>query len=266
MVTKSRKNIKKPRQRKGYSNKDIYLKLESVEKRIYFSHRTQIRIGLSAVGIAFVILGLSLWSDFLQLIGIDSSQGSILPIGYIIMGAITMICAYIVTRPRQEVKRRQATELTEQEIRKLEKSIATNHGSFSLGLFATALLVYSTSEGSGWVTFVVIGGIFVLSSLHFLCANKFIPNKKRRSIINTASFARINHIEWFLGFVPFGVGLIQTIRLDWAAVVGIICIIVGYAVLAYGLGKSIRTIKEEVQKMGSKGRKSIKKPKQPKKK
>jgi isoprenylcysteine carboxyl methyltransferase (ICMT) family protein YpbQ len=57
-----------------------------------------------------------------------------------------------------------------------------------------------------------------------------------------ATFARINHIEWFLGLVLFGVVLIQTIQTNWAAVIGLLCIFTGYAVLAYGLGKSIGSI------------------------
>jgi hypothetical protein len=113
MGTEERKNIEKPKQQKGYSDKDIYLKLESIEKKlksvennIDSSKRTQIRIGLYALGAAFVILGLSLWSDFLQLIGIDTARGSINPIGYIILGSITIISAHIVSRPRRKAKKK----------------------------------------------------------------------------------------------------------------------------------------------------------------
>lgn len=170
----------------------------------------------------------------------------------------------MATKGRKKVKKAEVIK-EQKEARKLEKSIAKNHAMLSLGLFATAMLVYVKSLSAGWVPLVVIGGIFMLSSLYFLGINRFMPDKKRRKIINEVSFARINHIEWFLGFVAFGVALIQTVQTNWAAITGIICIIVGYAVLAYGVGKLTRLITEEA-KMGSKGRKNVKKPKQKKEK
>jgi hypothetical protein len=113
VATKREKSAKKPKQQQGHSDEDLYRKLDDIEKKVDSGKQAQIRIALDAVGIAFVILGLSLWSDFLQFIGIDTTQGSINPIFYIILGAITIIFANIVTRLKQEVERRQAAELTE---------------------------------------------------------------------------------------------------------------------------------------------------------
>ena len=95
-------------QKPDYSHKGIYRRLEDIENKIDSTSRTQKFVALYALGVAFIILGFSQWPDFLQLIGIDSSQGSILPVGYITLGSITLILARFVSRPRQEVKKRQA--------------------------------------------------------------------------------------------------------------------------------------------------------------
>jgi hypothetical protein len=128
-------------------------------------------------------------------------------------------------------------ETGEKELRELEKSTANAHGSFSLGLFATALWLCSVSEDSRWIIFVVIGAIFALSSLYFL----FIHKGNRQKIINVASFVRVNYIVWFLGLVLLGVGLIQT-RLNWAALPGVICIYAGYTVLIVGIIKALKEL------------------------
>jgi len=86
-------------QQKRFLNKDIYLKLEGIEKKIDSSSRTQ-RFGiLYALGVAFIILGLSYWPGLLELIEIDTGRFYLInPIVLIMLGSITLIGAYIVSR------------------------------------------------------------------------------------------------------------------------------------------------------------------------
>ncbi len=128
-------------------------------------------------------------------------------------------------------------ETREQELRKLEKSIAYTHFRLALGLFSAALFVYNVQKNSEWISFVVIGLIFVITSLYFF----FVHRWNRQKFANLASAIRTGHVLWFLILVSFGAGLIQAIRLDWAAIVGLILIYSGYAVLFVG---SIKVIKE----------------------
>jgi len=87
-------------QKPDYSHKGIYRRLRDIENKIDSSRRIQNFAFIYALGAAFVILGLSRWSDFLELIGLDTAGGSINPIAFIILGSITMILAYIVSRRR----------------------------------------------------------------------------------------------------------------------------------------------------------------------
>ena len=89
-------------QQKGYSHKDIYQKLEGVEKKIDSSSQTQKSGIIYALGAAFVILGLSLWPGFLELIGIGTGGFYVNSVLFIILGFITMFFAYITTRQRKK--------------------------------------------------------------------------------------------------------------------------------------------------------------------
>lgn len=118
--------------------------------------------------------------------------------------------------------------LTEQE-RTLEKSTAGGHGSLSLGLFATALLVYNVSDGLWWI-FVVLGAVFALSAIYLV----FFHRWKRKEILAIAANVRIKYVAWFLGFIALGIGLIQTQTNKWV-VPGLICIPLAYAILVFGI-------------------------------
>ncbi len=118
----------------------------------------------------------------------------------------------------------------EQELRKLEKSTAYTHFRLALGLFSAALLVYNVQKDSGWKSLVFIGVIFMLSSFYFFAIHKW----NRQKITNVASAIRTGDVLLFLTLVSFGTGLIQAIRLDWAAIIGRVLIYAGYAVLIIG--------------------------------
>lgn len=129
-------------------------------------------------------------------------------------------------------------ELTEEELRKLEKATAEAHGSFSLGLFATALLACSVSDGLWWVPFVILGASFAISSIYLA----FVHRWKRKEFLKIASRVRIKHVAWFLGFVALGIGFIQK---GWV-IPGVICIyFIAYAILIWGIMVDIeRGVKE----------------------
>ncbi|MFZ2036194.1 MAG: hypothetical protein WAU62_04680 [Dehalococcoidales bacterium] len=124
----------------------------------------------------------------------------------------------------------------ENKLRKLEMSTAEAHGAFALGLFSTALWLHSTK--GGWVSLTVLGGLFVISSLYFLVLHKW----KRQKIVDLASPIGIEYVNWLLGLVALGVGLIET-RLNWAAIPGVVCICSGYAVLFFGVSKNLKSLR-----------------------
>ncbi len=132
-------------------------------------------------------------------------------------------------------------ELTKQE-RELEKSTAEAHGSLSLGLLATALLVWNTVDGVGWISIAVLGALFMLSSIYLVFVHKW----KRKEFLGIAAKVQIKHVAWFLGFTAIGIGLIRT-EVNCLAIPGIICVGLGYAILFFG---SLRAGKE----MATKGR------------
>lgn len=125
-------------------------------------------------------------------------------------------------------------ELTKQE-RELEKSTAEAHGSLSLGMFATALLVNSTSEGLWWISFVILGTVLALSSLYLALIHKW----KRKRVLVIAANVQIKHVAWFLGFAALGIGLILTEINEWV-IPGLICICLAYAILIIGIAKNAK--------------------------
>jgi len=130
-------------------------------------------------------------------------------------------------------------ELSEQELRKLEKSTAEAHGSFSLGLFATALLACSVSDGLWWVPLVILGASFAISSIYLAFVHKW----KRNGFLKIASGVRIKHVAWFLGFVALGIGFIQK---GWV-IPGVICIYIAYAILIWGIVVDIERVVKEAR-------------------
>jgi len=90
-------------QQKGYSHKDIYSKLESIEKMVDSSSRTQKFVFLYALGAAFVILGLSHWPGFLEYIGMDTARFYLInPVAFIVLGFIAIICARMFQRAKKK--------------------------------------------------------------------------------------------------------------------------------------------------------------------
>ena len=142
-------------------------------------------------------------------------------------------------------------ELTEQE-RELEKSTAESHGSLSIGLFATALLVRNTVDGVGWISIAVLGALFVLSSIYLAFVHKW----KRKEFLGIAAKVQIKHVAWFLGFTALGISLIRT-EVNCLAIPGIICIGLGYAILFFGslrVGKGMATKARGTQEVKEQGR------------
>ena len=89
-------------QQKDYSHEDIYQKLEGIESKIDSSSRVQKFGIIYALGAAFVILGLSFFPYLLEQIGISTTRFYLNSIGFIILGSITMIAAYIISRRRSQ--------------------------------------------------------------------------------------------------------------------------------------------------------------------
>jgi len=120
-------------------------------------------------------------------------------------------------------------ELTKQE-RELEKSTAEAHGSLSLGLFATACLVSSVSDGLWWIPFVVLGILSMLSSFNLA----FVHRWKRKRFLEIAANVRIKHVAWFLGLAGLGICLVKT----GDTVLGTIFIGLGYTIFIVGTWKT----------------------------
>lgn len=121
-------------------------------------------------------------------------------------------------------------ELTKQE-RELEKSTGEAFCSLSLGMFATAVLVCSISEGLSWISFVVLGGVLMLSGFYL-----WLPfGWKRKKFLDIAANVRMKHVAWFLGFAALGISLLRTEANEWV-ILGVTCICLAYAILIYGIG------------------------------
>lgn len=133
-------------------------------------------------------------------------------------------------------------ELTEQEIRKLEKSTAEAHFSLSLGLFATALLVDDLWQ---ILSFIILGAAFVLSSINLA----FLHRWKRKKFLEIASTVQIKHVLRFLGLAVLGISLIKTGGMI-LVILGGICAGLGYAILIVGIlkeGKKVRSKGRRIQ-------------------
>jgi len=116
-------------------------------------------------------------------------------------------------------------KITKQE-RELEKRTAKAYGSLSLGLFATGLQVCSISDGSGWITLLVLG----IASALFAIYLAFIHRWKRKEILRIASRVQIEPVAWFLGFSALGIGIIQI----GLKIQGLMCVGLGYIILIVG--------------------------------
>ena len=139
-------------------------------------------------------------------------------------------------------------ELTEQEKREREKSVAEAHDGLSLGLFATALIAYSVTDSLWWIAGVVLGVFFALSSICLALLNRWIPKR----ILMTATGVKIKHVSWFLGFTALGIGLVQA---GWGFWWGILCICIAYLILGFGIGEGVGTVIKEIIKNLSKAKK-----------
>lgn len=112
MGTKDRNIVKKAEkakaenkapQQKGYSHKDIYRKLGDIENKIDSTNRTQIFVFLYALGVAFVILGLSYWPGLLEHIGMDTARFYLTnPVAFIVLGSIVIIYARLFQRAKKK--------------------------------------------------------------------------------------------------------------------------------------------------------------------
>lgn len=90
-------------QQEEYSHKDIYSKLEDIEKKVDSSSRTQKSVFLYAIGAAFVILGLSYWPGLLERIGMDTATFYLTnSLGLIVLGFIAIISAIVFQRAQKK--------------------------------------------------------------------------------------------------------------------------------------------------------------------
>lgn len=120
--------------------------------------------------------------------------------------------------------------LTEQKIRRLEKSTAKAHLSFALGLGTFAFLVEKLFDSSWWKIPVSLGIILLLSSLYLA----FIHKWKRKEYLNVATKIRIDYVALFLGFTSLGVSFTYT-NIKWMFWVGILCICIACIILGVGV-------------------------------
>jgi len=113
MGTKERETqeakVENDAQKPVYSNKGIYLKLESVEKKIEkkidSSSRIQKLTFIYAIGVAFIILGLSYYFAFLQSTGRDMTTFYLINIpGLLAIGAFVLVYASLRSKKGEEQK------------------------------------------------------------------------------------------------------------------------------------------------------------------
>jgi len=119
-------------------------------------------------------------------------------------------------------------ELTKQE-RGYEKSVAEDHLSLALGLFATALIA---NELWQILPLVICGVAFLLSSIYIYLAS--IRKCKRTKILEQITTVRIKHVTLFLGLTLLGIGLIQKGGVV-LILLGEICIGIAYGILISGI-------------------------------
>lgn len=98
------KGIKKGsgfQQPKSVSNEAIYKKLKNLESEVKSGTQIQKFGILYALGVAFVILGFSLWPGLLEILGLDPTRFYANSIVFIVLGITAMIYAYTLSRQKK---------------------------------------------------------------------------------------------------------------------------------------------------------------------
>lgn len=90
-------------QQEAHSHEDIYNKLVCIERKIEGSGRTQVAAFAYAVGVAFVILGLSYWPGLLEHLGMGTATFYFInPVAIIVLGFIAIIYARVLQRVKKK--------------------------------------------------------------------------------------------------------------------------------------------------------------------
>ncbi len=129
--------------------------------------------------------------------------------------------------------------------REYRYSVAESLVTLSLGMIIVALLNKSLNVSIWlWCPLAILGIISLLLALYFVVSPSHkIQEWLIRNIFNKPKLKTIKLCGWAIVLVLFGEELIKIIQTDWSAVILLLCIFAGYAVLAYAFGKSIRSIK-----------------------
>ncbi len=134
-------------------------------------------------------------------------------------------------------------ELTKLE-RECEKMVAETHGGLSLALFATAVLIYTSTDSPWWIAGVILGILFALSTIILIFLKTRVPKK----VVKTLLELRIKYLAWFFGVFALGVSLLQGKYI----IPGVISLVVAYIILGAGIGANLGTLKKRKRNRESK--------------
>lgn len=148
----------------------------------------------------------------------------------------------------------------QEKTKQYKNSVAESLVTLSIGLFTVALLNRTLAVSgkvlgwykvvaSGWYYVAYLGIISLFFGLYFVFPSHNRQEWLIRNIFNKSILKAIKLYGWAIVLVLFGEGLIKTIQSDWAAIIGLICIAAGCAVLIYGIFLSIcRPLEESIFK------------------
>lgn len=123
----------------------------------------------------------------------------------------------------------------------IEKSVAKTYGSLCFAFLGTALLTYNVSGEGWWIPLVILGGLSGLFSILVLVK---ALRWKREQIMKHALSLHIENIAWFLAISVLGIGFLQ-LGFAWSFVVGLVLVVISYAVLGSGIGLNMRSMRKE---------------------
>jgi len=140
-------------------------------------------------------------------------------------------------------------------IKQHKRFAAESFGVLSLGLFSLALVnrsLYISGTLSGldkniasqWPYLALLGLIVFFAGIYLILPYHKAQGLKLKTLNNKPFLKIVKLLGWVLVLEPFGRDLIEQIQTDWALTVGLLFIVAAFVLLAYGIGVSIKSIRE----------------------
>jgi hypothetical protein len=140
-------------------------------------------------------------------------------------------------------------------IKQHKRLAAESFGVLSLGLFLLSLVnrgldISGTLSGldkniaSGWPYLALLGLIVFFAGIYLILPYHKAQGWLLKTLNNKPYLKVVKLLGWVLVLEPFGRELIEQIQTDWALTVGLLFFVSAFVLLAYGIGMSIKSIRE----------------------